>query len=78
MGASTIPTRNVAFKEIGGLPDDLLSPLGGAATSEGDVVAVVDTVADVSVTDFAPAVIDVLDVLDVLVVDGFEAPSPLK
>ena len=85
IGARTIPTRNVAFKEIGGFPDDLFSPLGGAAASEGDAVAVavVDTVADVSVTDFAPAVVEVLnvlnvlDVLDVLVLDGFEAPSPL-
>ena len=77
IGASTIPTRNVAFREIGGLPDDMLSPLGGAAASEGDGVAVVDTVEDVSVTDFALADTDVLDVLDVLVVDGFGAPSPL-
>ena len=57
--------------------------MGGAAASEGDVLAVVDAVLDVSVTDFALAVTEVLDVLDMLdvldglVLDGFGTPSPL-
>ena len=65
------------------MPDDLLSPLGGAAASEGDVLGVVDAVPLVSVTEFALAVTEVLDVLDVLdeldalVLDGFGASSPL-